>query len=76
MNGWMGLICLAAYMWLTVRALTGHIMEPREMLAFSAIMAIAATRFLINWAREEPGSVLNSGRANENRNAETSAKGH
>ena len=52
MNGLMGLICLAAYVWLTVRALTGHAMEPREMLAFSAIMVSVASRFLIAWGRE------------------------
>ena len=52
MKGWMGLICLLAYAWMTYRALAGYTLEPRETLALSVIMIQAAVQLLVAWAKE------------------------
>jgi len=52
MKGWMGLICLLAYVWMTYRAMAGYTLEPGETLALSIIMIQAAVQLLVAWAKE------------------------
>lgn len=52
MDGWMGLICFLAYVWIMYRSTTGRVFERGEMWMLSVIMMVAAVRFLWAWNRE------------------------
>jgi len=52
MNGWMGLICFLAYMWIMCRSTTGHTFEQGEMWVLGVIMAVVSVWLLAAWAGE------------------------
>lgn len=58
MNGWLGLICLAAYVWLLYCAGSQRALGFEEILVLSALMALVGAWLLDAWAKEKRETII------------------